>query len=74
MADVDDFFEVKVMAGTSYIRRSQIIAVNMFDQTKTSIILTGGTIVTVQESVKDLMKRLRAENAPVAAPATPNAG
>lgn len=60
MSSKDDFFEVKSMSGTTYVRASHIVSVNAFDQTKCSVILTGGTSVTGQETAKELMKRLRA--------------
>jgi hypothetical protein len=61
------YIEVKSLAGVSYIRASDVVAVQFSDPQRCSILMVGGTTVLCAESAKDIMARVEAAMAKTAA-------
>jgi hypothetical protein len=52
------FIEVKSLAGMSYIRAQDILAVQYNDPQRCTVVLTGGITVPCSEAAKDIMTRI----------------
>lgn len=63
------FIEVKSLAGISYIRASDVLAVQYNDPQRSTVVLTGGITVPCTEAAKDLVARIETSAANMAAEA-----
>ena len=58
------FIEVKALAGSTYVRATDVIAVQGLDPKRCSLVLRGGTTLPCSESSVDVAARIEATLAP----------
>lgn len=54
------FIELRTMAGASYVRAQDVLAVQFVDHNKSMLMLTGGSTLSCSEPAKDVVARLDA--------------
>jgi hypothetical protein len=54
------FVEVRTLSGASYIRAPDVIAVQFVDTQKSTVLMAGGTNLSVAEPAKLVMARIEA--------------
>jgi hypothetical protein len=58
------FIQVKALAGFSYVRADQVLAVYSTEPSKCNLALTGGVTVPCSEPAKDVVARVEAAASP----------
>jgi hypothetical protein len=61
------YIEVKALAGISYIRASDILAVQFNEPQRCTVVMTGGVTVPCSEAAKDIVARIEAATPKTAA-------
>ena len=64
-----NFIPVKALAGFNFVRADQVVAISAIEQTKCTIMMSGGLSVPCSESAKEVIAKLEAVAAGVAPPA-----
>ncbi len=54
------FIELKALAGVSYVRAQDVIAVQYNEANKSTLMLAGGSTLSCSEAAKDIMARVEA--------------
>ena len=55
-----DFVEVRMLAGVSFVRAKDVIAVQYVDAQKSAVVMAGGASLSVSEPAKQVMARIEA--------------
>jgi hypothetical protein len=64
------FIEIRAMAGMSYLRAQDVIAVQHVEQQKCTVLMAGGLSLSCSEPAKEIMARVQAALRPTSE--TPN--
>ena len=61
------YIEVKTLAGMSYVRGSDILAVQYNDPARSTVVMVGGVTLPCTEAAKDIVARIETEAAKASA-------
>jgi len=55
-----NFIEVKSLSGSSYVRARDVLAVQMLDQKRCSLVMSGGAAISCNEPAAEVVARIEA--------------